>query len=99
MSGSVRSESISYDRSDAHSGVDGDHTIAARDDRVQVELADLRNVAGEQAEPDQEIGDRVDVDGIRSAIAGEQGRAPQRVDELVGLDVRERGDSDATIAE
>ena len=45
----------------AQPGIEGNDTGGIREQRVDVELADLRLIGGELAEPDQDLDDRVDI--------------------------------------
>src|SRR5215470_10364870 len=57
---------------DANPRVDGDTAAGAGEDRVQVELRDLRQLLAEQAETDDEVFERAGVGRRRAAKAGDE---------------------------
>ena len=84
---------------DSYPSIDRGHAVGSRDHRVQVELTDLGYGVREEAQADQRVLDGIDVDGRRAAVAVEQRRAPQRLDELAGFVVGDGGDANPAIAE
>src|SRR3954449_11493660 len=65
--------------------VDGNRALGGGEDRVEVELDDVR--ARQQQVPggDDDVGQRVEVDGPAAAGAGEQGGAPEAAEQRTGL--------------
>ena len=56
-------------RGDAQSGIEGDDAHRVREQRVDVQLSDLRVIGGELAEADQHIDHRLDLRGRLAAIS------------------------------
>ena len=69
------------------------------DDGIEIELRDLGQLVGHQADPQQQVLDPVDGSRRRAAVAEEQRRAAERPNEIVRVDIGERKDAHRPVAE
>src|SRR5215213_10009125 len=85
--------------SDADARVDGDATVRTDEDRVEIELGDLRQVVAELREAEDGVDDGLRVGRGLAAVAGDELRGLAGEHELASVLVGERGDPDARVAD
>jgi hypothetical protein len=79
--------------------VDGTYAVQARGNGAEVQFGDLGEIISKPGYPQQHLGERCGVDRPRARVAGQQRRGMRRVDQLVGVGVRQRGQPGRVTAE
>src|SRR5690348_830445 len=83
----------------AYPCVDGNATVRAGEDRVEVELGDLREVRSQAPEPQHEVGERLVVGGRGTAEPGDEPARLRTVDEVERVAIGERREPEAGLAD
>src|SRR5207248_1512496 len=84
---------------DADPGVHGDAAVRPRHHRVEVELRDFREILRELREAVHEVDERGRVGRRRAAEAADEPTRLPAPDELLGVDIGERRDPEARVAD
>ena len=69
---------------DDHTGVEGNHVLGGSEERVDIELDDLRVVGDQVGEAHQDLDQSINVNGRTPAIAAQQWPRPQRLQHAPG---------------
>src|SRR6188768_460653 len=83
---------------DADAGVDGDAAVGEREHGVQIELGDCGQILTEPREAQDEVDERGAIGRRGAAEAGDEAARLAAVDELLGVDVRQRRDPERRLA-
>ena len=84
---------------DPDAGVDDDGSVGKADHRVEVELGELREIVGEPGEPVEDVGKRGGICRWSTSEAGDEPARLARGDELVRIDIRQRGQPEVRVTD